>query len=119
MLVKWRSCRVWRRVRGRRVGAEKQFRDQAETEWGNCAREVAAADIEATPGNLKRVTGDVPVAAEKATGTLPEIGNDHNVRLIIARARFNPCLPLAHLIGGSQVCIPVTASDLQPTEFVD
>src|SRR4029453_4706709 len=99
MLVKWRSCRVRRRMRRRRGGTEKQFRDQAEPEWGNCAREVAAAGIEAPPGNLKRVTGDVPVAAEKATGTLPEIGNDHNVRLIIARARFNRSLHPAHLLG--------------------
>src|SRR5439155_3700814 len=28
-------------------------------------------------------------------------------------------LPLAHVIGCSQVCVPVTAPDLQTTEFVD
>src|SRR6266576_6478369 len=93
----------------RTSGVKEQFRDQAEIKGANYAGEIPAADIEATPGNLKSVTGNVPVAAEEATGTLPEIGNDHYVRLVVACAGFDPCLPLAHLIGGSQVCISVTS----------
>src|SRR5439155_11118519 len=98
-------------------GAEKHFREQAE--HSNAARFSRDASIDATPGCLKGVTGNVPVTAEEAAGTLPEIGNGHNVRLVISRAGFNPCLPLAHVVGGSQVCVPVTAPDLQTTEFVD
>src|SRR6266699_1121594 len=97
-------------------GAEKHFREQAE--HSNAARFSRDASIDATPGCLKGVTGNVPVAAEKAAGTLPEIGNDHNVGLVITRAGFQPRLPLAHIIRRSQVCVPVTAPDLQPTELV-
>ena len=79
----------------------------------NVAGKSPAAIVEPTPGYLKRVTGKVPVAAEEATGALPEIGNDHNVGLVISGAGFHPCLPLAHVVGRSQVCVPVTAPDLQ------
>ena len=68
---------------------------------------------------MKRVTGNVPVAAEKASSTLPEIGNDHNVGLVISRASFQPRLPLAHFIRRSQVRVPVTAPDLQAAKLVD
>src|SRR6266487_3496136 len=97
-------------------GAEKHFREQAE--HSNAARFTHDATIESPPRCLKGVTGNVPVAAEKAAGTLPEIGNDHNVGLVITRAGFQPRLPLAHIIRRSQVCVPVTAPDLQPTELV-
>src|SRR6266487_4963243 len=97
-------------------GAEKHFREQAEQ--SNAARSTRGASIEPTPGCLKGVTGNVPVAAEKASSTLPEIGNDHNVGLTITRAGFQPRLPLAHIVGRSQICVPVTAPDFQATEFV-
>src|SRR6266436_505073 len=98
-------------------GAEKHFREQAEL--SNAARFTGVASIEPTPGYLKGVTGNVPVAAEDAAGTLPEIGNDHNIRLVITGAGFEPCFPLAHVVGRSQICVPVTAPDLQAAKFVD
>src|SRR6266481_3101188 len=104
-------------MRWRRVCAKKQFGDQAED--ANTSREVSAAKIASSPGDLKCVTGQVPIGAEETTGPLPEIGNDHDVSLIISRAGFNPCLPLAHVVGRSQICVPIAASDFQPTEFVD
>src|SRR4029450_9674033 len=85
----------------------------------NVAREFPAAIIEATPGYLKGVAGEIAVAAENSSGTLPEISNDHNVGLIISCAGFDSCLPLAHLIGRSHVCVPIAAPDLQATELVD
>src|SRR5256886_10243620 len=126
--MKWRSRRIWRRVRKRRVHAElrktpwveKHFREQAEPwEPSNAAREISTAFIEPSKRYLKGVAGEIPVGAEKPAGTLPEIGNDHNVGLVISRAGFDPCLPLAHVVGCSHVCVSVTASDLQTTEFVD
>src|SRR4030095_4541620 len=98
-------------------GAEKHFREQAER--SNAARSTRGASIGPSKGCLKGVTGNVPVAAEETAGTLPEIGNDHNVCLVITGAGFQPCLPLTHVIGGSHVCVSITASDLQPTELVD
>ena len=98
-------------------GAEKHFREQAE--HSNAARFLYDATIESPPRCLKGVTGNVQVAAEEAAGTLPEIGNDHNVGLVVAGASFQPRLPLSHIVRRSQVCVPVTASNLQTTEFVD
>src|SRR5262249_36813574 len=60
----------------------------------------------------------VPVTAEETAGALPEIGDDNDIGLVISRPGFQPCLPFAHVVGGSQVCVPITASDLQPTELV-
>jgi hypothetical protein len=68
---------------------------------------------------LKRVTRQVAVAAEDAAGTLPEIGDDNDIGLVISRPSFQPCLPLTHVVGRSEVCIPVTPPDLQATELVD
>src|SRR5439155_7895454 len=100
-------------------GAEKQFRDQAETYiTSNMAREGPVAKIVSSPRYLKGVTGEIPIGAEKPAGTLPEIGNDHNVGLVISRTCFDPCLPFTHVVGCSQVRVPVTAPDLQPTELV-
>src|SRR6266496_3696652 len=98
----------------RTSGAEKHFREQAE--HSNAARFSHDASIDPTPGYLKGVTGKIPVTAKDAAGTLPEIGNDDNVGLIITRAGFQPRLPLAHIVGCSQVCVSVAAPDLQPTE---
>ena len=85
----------------------------------NAARLIPAASIESPPRYLKGVTGNVPVAAEKASSTLPEIGNDYNVGLVISRASFQPRLPLAHFIRRSQVRVPVTAPDLQAAKLVN
>jgi hypothetical protein len=107
-------------VRRRRVRTEKQFWDQAAEIYkpSNAARFIRATSIDPTPGYLKGVTGKIPVTAKDAAGTLPEIGNDHNVGLIITRAGFQPCLPLAHIIRRSEICVPVTAPDLEPAELV-
>ncbi len=106
---------MWRR----RVSTEKQLRDQAETDTAsNVARLIRAARIESPKRNEIPVGRNVAVAAKQAAGALPEIGNDHNVGFVIAGAGFNPCLPLAHVVGSSQVCVSVTAPDLQSTEFV-
>ena len=78
-----------------------------------------AAVVESPKTCLKVVTGNVPVTAKDAAGTLPEIGNDYNVGLVITGAGFEPCFPLAHVVGRSKICVPVTAPDLQTTEFVD
>src|SRR3954463_1826927 len=97
--------------------AEEQARKQ--TTALNAARFVAAAIIKSTKRYLKPIAGNIPVPAEDTAETLPEIGNDHYIGLVIARAGFDPCFPLAHLIGCSQVCISVRAPNLQATEFVD
>src|SRR5207302_400447 len=55
---------------------------------------------------------------EEPTGAFPEIGDDHDISLVISGARFQPGLPLTHFIGRSQIRVPVTAPDLQATEFV-
>src|SRR5262249_10194204 len=59
------------------------------------------------------------VATENATGALPEIGNDHDIGFVISGTGFDPSLPFTHIIGRSQVCVPVGTSDFQATEFVD
>src|SRR6266498_511193 len=98
-------------------GAEKHFREQAE--HSNAARFTHDAVVESPKAGEIRVGRNVPVAAEKASSTLPEIGNDHNVGLVITGAGFEPCFPLAHVVGRSQICVPVTAPDLQAAKFVD
>src|SRR6266550_6321496 len=107
---------MWRRG----VCAEEQTGDLTDTsEPSNVAREISAAVIESAPFSEIPVGRNVTVAAEKATGKLPEIGNDHNIGLVVSGARLDPCLPLAHIIGCSHVCVPVSTPDLQPTEFVE
>src|SRR6266853_6674680 len=98
-------------------GAEKHSREQAEL--SNAARFLKAAVVESPKTCLKGVTGNVPVTAKEAAGTLPEIGNDHNIGLVISGAGFEPCFPLAHVVGRSQICVPVSAPDLQAAKFVD
>src|SRR6266536_3693289 len=98
-------------------GAEKHFREQAE--HSNAARFTHAAVVESPKAGEIRVGRNVPVATEKASSTLPEIGNDHNVGLVITGAGFEPCFPLAHVVGRSQICVPVTTPDLQAAKFVD
>src|SRR5262249_34636662 len=125
--IKWRSRRIWCRVRQRRVhaglrgtaGAVKHPRNQAEIKSANRAGEETVARIASAPWNLKGVTGQIPISAEEATCPLPKISDHHNLGLIISRAGFDPCLPLAHIIRRSHVCVPVTPPDLQTTEFVN
>ena len=78
---------------------------------------IRTAVIKSAPGNGVRVTANVAVAAEDF-GTVVEIGNDHDVGLVIAHARFEPSLPLARIIGRTQVRVPVTAPNLNATELV-
>src|SRR5881398_415790 len=59
------------------------------------------------------------VAAKEATSALPEIRNHYEVSLVIPSTGFQPCFPLAHVVGCSQVCVPVRPSNFQATELVD
>ena len=104
---------MWRR----RVRAEKQARDQPTVL--QAAGEVRAADIESAKASEIPVGRKVAVTAENATPALIEIGDHDDVCLVIASAGFEPRFPFIHLIGGSKVCVPVGATDLQATEFVD
>src|SRR6266496_5160260 len=101
------------------VGAltEKQPRQQATVL--HTAREIPAASFKSAKRNKEGVPRKVPVTAENSAGTLPEIGDHHNVCLVITGAGFQPCLPLAHLIGCSEVCVPVRTPDFEPAEFVN
>src|SRR5262245_50897181 len=83
------------------------------------ARLVAAARVEASEWDKESVRRNITVTAEHATSALPEIGDHYDVGLVIARASFDPCLPLAHVVGSSHVCIPIRSSDFQTTELVD
>src|SRR6266567_3033625 len=96
---------------------EEQARKQ--TSALNAAREIAAAIIEPTKRYLKPIAGNILIPAEDTTEPLPEIGNDHDIGLVIARAGFDPCFPLAHLVGSSQVCVPISTADFQTAELVD
>src|SRR6266436_5677875 len=96
---------------------EEQARKQ--TPGANAAREIAAAIIEPTKRYLKPIAGNVPIPAEDTTEPLPEIGNDHDIGFVIARAGFDPCFPLAHLVGSSHVCVPISSADFQTAELVD
>src|SRR6266446_4486725 len=97
--------------------AEKQARDQPSI--CNAAREIAAAAFESSPRNSEGVAGNVAVPAKEPVETLVEVGDDYDVGFIVASARFDPCLPLAHLVGGSQIGIPIAAAKFQTTELVD
>src|ERR1700730_13500010 len=104
---------MWRRV----FVAEKQSRDQAEAL--HPARFIRTAHIISPKPAEIPVARNVTIPAEDAAGTLKEIGNDHDVGLVISRPCFDPCVPLAHVIGRSKVCVPIIAPYLQTTEFVD
>ena len=83
------------------------------------AESTELAIIESSHGYVKRVSRQVPVATKEAAGTFPEIGNDHDLGLVISGAGFDPCLPFAHVVGRSKVGVPIAAADLQTTELVD
>src|SRR5215471_7758157 len=100
-----------------RVRAEEQTRDQTFTL--HSAGEIAAAHIESSKASEISVTGNVAVTTEQATRALIEIGDHHNVRLVITGACFQPCFPFTHVVGCSHVCVSVRAADLQASELVD
>src|SRR4051812_14458725 len=103
---------------GRRsVRTEKQTGNQ--TSALHSARFVPAANVESSKWNKIAVAGNVFVTAEQATGTLIEIGDHHDVRLVIAGTGFQPRFPFTHIVGTAEVCVAVGATNLQPTEFVD
>src|SRR5436190_16641914 len=100
---------MWRRG----ICAEEQAGNQPAThEPSIVAREVSAAIIESTPRDEIPVGRNITVAAEKTACALKEIRNDHNIGFIISGARFDPCLPLTHIVGGSQVCVSISPPDL-------
>src|SRR5947208_1679840 len=101
-----------------RITSRPDEQARKQTRALNAAREIAAAIIEPTKRYLKPIAGNVSIPAEDTTEPLPEIGNDHDIGLVIARAGFDPCFPLAHLVGSSQVCISVSGPNLQATELV-
>src|SRR4029453_3005391 len=100
----------------RSLVTEKQSGDQAEA--GNAARKTPAAIIDPSEGYKKPVAEKVAVPGENAIETLPEIGHHHDISLIITGAGFDPRLPLTHLIGCSQVRVPIGASNFKTTEFL-
>src|SRR6266496_2592559 len=97
---------------------EKYFREEQAVPL-NATRFIKAATIGPAKRYVKRVSRQVSVPAEQAADTPPEIGNDHNVGLVVSGAGFQPCLPLAHVVGCSEVCVSVTPPDHLPTELVD
>jgi hypothetical protein len=106
---------VWRR----RVCAEEQARDQAETyKTSNVPRRLRHAPVESAPGKCIRVTAEEAVTAVDG-GAIVKIGNDQDIGLVISRAGFDPAFKLTCVIGSAKVCVPNTATDLQTTELVD
>src|SRR5437763_7826446 len=108
----------------RRVPTKKQLRNQSKAlrslgvaERADDAGKIRAAIIKSAPRKLVRVTGNVAVAAVDG-GPIVGIGNDHDIGLLISRSGNHPRLELACVIGGAQVCVANTASNLQTTEFV-
>src|SRR5437773_6912958 len=99
------------------AGAEKQAGKQAAAL--NSAGKISTACVEPSKRNKEAVGGNVPVTAKNSAFALPEIGYHHDVCLVITGAGLEPCLPLAHFIGRSHVCISVSGPNLQATEFVD
>ena len=80
---------------------------------------VTTARIEASEWNKESVRRNITVTTEHATSALPEIGDHNDVGLVIARASFDPSLPLAHLVGRSEVCVPISTADFQTPELMD
>src|SRR5262249_43530935 len=124
-LIEWRSACVRSRMRQRGVNPELCWPRRSEEHPGkqptalHTPREVAAARLKASEWNKESVRRDVAVAAEYATKALPEVGDHNDVRLIIARASFDPCLPLAHFIGGAHVRVAISTANFQTAELVD
>src|SRR5437764_1328806 len=104
-------------MRRRSIRTEKQTGNQ--TFALHSARFVAASNVESSKWNKIPIAGNVAITAEKTTGALVKIGDHHDVRLVIARARFQPCFPFTHIVGTAEVRVAVGATNLQPTELVD
>src|SRR6476620_3915485 len=100
---------------GRRVRAEKQTRDQAE--GFDAAGETCTAEIKSTKANCVRVTAEQTVAVVDG-GTIVKIGDDHDIGLVVSHTGFEPTLPLACIVRGTHVCVPIATSDLKPAELV-
>src|SRR5438132_12883762 len=73
--------------------------------------------IESAPRKLVRVTGNVAVATVDS-GPIVGIGDDNDIGLVISRPGNHPRLELACVIGGTQVGVANTGSNLQTAEFV-
>src|SRR6516164_7608714 len=97
--------------------AKEQARKQ--TSALNATRFVAAAIIKSAKWNKEGVTRNVAVGAKNTTPAFPEIGNNNDIRLVVAGARFDPRFPLSHVVGSSHIRVAVRPSDFQSTEFVD
>src|SRR6266478_8127944 len=107
---------MWRR----RVCAEEQTGDQTGTgRSSKVTREVSAASIDSSKPVEIPVTRKKAVSAEKTACALPEISNDHDICFVVSGAGFDPCLPFAHVIGRSEICVPVSAPDLQIAELMN
>ena len=71
------------------------------------------------PPQASRIRVTVNVAVATVDGSpIVEIGNDHDIGLVISRAGFHPRLQLARVVGGAQVRVANTASNLKTTELV-
>src|SRR4029453_4024851 len=80
---------------------------------------VTAARVEASEGHKEAVGRDIAVTPEHTPHPLPEIGDHNDISFVIARASFDPCLPLAHLVGSAHVRVPISSANFQTTELVD
>src|SRR6516165_2296293 len=81
----------------RAAQAKEQARKQ--TSALNATRFVAAAIIKSAKWNKEGVTRNVAVGAKNTTPAFPEIGNNNDIRLVVAGARFDPRFPLTHVVG--------------------
>ena len=90
---------------------------QSEGEEFYSAGLIAIAKFKTSPRLREPITADVAVAAEDG-GSIVEIGNHHDVGLVISHTGFEPAFKLARVVRCSQVCVPNTAPDLQTTELV-
>src|SRR6266513_4350191 len=89
---------------------------QAEASY--LARKTRAPKIKSPKGLRIPVAGKFTVAAEDV-GPIVEIGNHHDVGLVISHARFEPGLQLTRVVGRTHVRVSHAAPDLKATEFVD
>src|SRR4029450_9112801 len=85
---------------------EKYFREE-QAEPLNATGVIKAATTGPANRSVKPASRQGLVPAEQAAVTPPEIGNDHNVGLVVSGASFQPCFPFAHVVGAAQVCVPV------------
>src|SRR5262249_20004617 len=104
--------KLWKTAR-----AEKQARHQATR--CHAARKITTARIKSAKPVEIPIGRNIPVATENSAGALPEIGNNHDIGLVVSGTGLDPPLPLTHFIRGSQITVPVSPSDFQTAEFVD